>query len=183
AERLKIQTTYADQALAAQQQAAQAAAEKQAEYLSEAQSSVASAFSSLADYVQGLGTSDASPLSVQDQYKLANDNFDTDYQAAMGGDYDALTRLQSESQTALSVDKQWLGSGTDYSKAYQDMLTKLQDIGNLGADTFTASLAKQLAEKQVDTMLQVKAEIKTMNATLQQLIRMQAVGARQQKAA
>ncbi|OUL64563.1 hypothetical protein HK16_04100, partial [Acetobacter senegalensis] len=74
AERLKIQTTYADQALAAQQQAAQAAAEKQAEYLSEAQSSVASAFSNLADYVQGLGTSDASPLSVQDQYKLANDN-------------------------------------------------------------------------------------------------------------
>lgn len=183
AERLKIQTTYADQALAAQQQAAQAAAEKQAEYLSEAQSSVASAFSNLADYVQGLGTSDASPLSVQDQYKLANDNFDTDYQAAMGGDYDALTRLQSESQTALSVDKQWLGSGTDYSKAYQDMLTRLQAIGNLGADTFTASLAKQLAEKQVDTMLQVKAEIKTMNATLQRLIRMQAVGARQQKAA
>ncbi|MCG4255611.1 phage tail protein, partial [Acetobacter senegalensis] len=183
AERLKIQATYAAQALADQEEAQQEAAEKQAEYLSQAQSSVASAFSNLADYVQGLGTSDASPLSVQDQYKLANDNFETDYQAAMGGDYDALTRLQSESQTALSLDQQWLGSGTDYSKAYQDMLTKLQAIGNLGADTFTANLAKQLAAQQVDATLQVNKSIQTMNATLQRLILMQAVGAKQQKAA
>ncbi|MDN7354348.1 phage tail protein [Acetobacter senegalensis] len=167
AERLQIQQEYQDKATAAQE-----------EYLSQAQSSVASAFSNLADYVQGLGTSDASPLSVQDQYKLANDNFDTDYQAAMGGDYDALTRLQSESQTALSLDQQWLGSGTDYAKAYQDMLTKLQAIGTLGADTFTANLAKQLAAQQVDATLQVKQEIQTMNATLQRLIRMQAVGAK-----
>ncbi|MCC6104759.1 phage tail length tape measure family protein [Acetobacter sp.] len=167
AERLQIQQEYQDKATAAQE-----------EYLSQAQSSVASAFGNLADYVQGLGTSDASPLSVQDQYKLANDNFDTDYQAAMGGDYDALTRLQSESQTALSLDQQWLGSGTDYAKAYQDVLTKLQAIGNLGADTFTANLAKQLAAQQVDATLQVKQEIQTMNATLQRLIRMQAVGAK-----
>ncbi|MFP2872606.1 phage tail length tape measure family protein [Acetobacter tropicalis] len=181
AERLKIQATYAAQALADQEAAQQEAAEQQAEYLSQAQSSVASAFSNLADYVQGLGTSDASPLSVQDQYKLANDNFDTDYQAAMGGDYDALTRLQSESQTALSVDKQWLGSGTDYSKAYQDMLTKLQAIGNLGADTFTANLAKQLAAQQVDATLQVKQSIQTMQAAitaeLKQFIRVQTLKA------
>ncbi|MCG4260763.1 phage tail length tape measure family protein [Acetobacter senegalensis] len=167
AERLQIQQSYQDKAAEAQQQ-----------YLSQAQSSVESAFSNLADYVQGLGTSDASPLSVQDQYQLANDNFDTDYQAAMGGDYDALTRLQSESQTALSLDQQWLGSGTDYSKAYQDMLTKLQAIGNLGADTFTANLAKQLAAQQVDATLQVNKSIQTMNATLQRLIRMQAIGAK-----
>ncbi|ATJ90735.1 phage tail length tape measure family protein [Acetobacter tropicalis] len=181
AERLKIQATYAAQALADQEAAQQEAAEQQAEYLSQAQSSVASAFSNLADYVQGLGTSDASPLSVQDQYKLANDNFDMDYQAAMGGDYDALTRLQSESQTALSVDKQWLGSGTDYSKAYQDMLTKLQAIGNLGADTFTANLAKQLAAQQVDATLQVNKSIQTMQAAitaeLKQFIRMQTLKA------
>ncbi|MGV4856391.1 phage tail protein [Acetobacter senegalensis] len=172
AERLQIQQEYQDKATAAQE-----------EYLSQAQSSVASAFSNLADYVQGLGTSDASPLSVQDQYKLANDNFDTDYQAAMGGDYDALTRLQSESQTALSLDQQWLGSGTDYARAYQDMLTKLQAIGNLGADAFTANLAKQLAAQQVDATLQVNKSIQTMNATLQRLLLMQAVGAKQQKAA
>ncbi|MCP1278187.1 transglycosylase SLT domain-containing protein, partial [Acetobacter cerevisiae] len=79
AERLEIQQTYADKAKAAD-----------AEYQSQAQSSVASVFSSLSSYVQGLGVSDASPLSVQDQYKLANDNFNTDYQAAVGGDYNAL---------------------------------------------------------------------------------------------
>ncbi|KXV75558.1 hypothetical protein AD953_06965, partial [Acetobacter malorum] len=145
AERLEIQQTYADKAKAAD-----------AEYQSQAQSSVASVFSSLSSYVQGLGVSDASPLSVQDQYKLANDNFNTDYQAAVGGDYNALSRLQSESQTALSLDKQWLGSGVAYSNAYQDQLKQLQNLGNLGSDVFTANLAKQLAAGQVDATLQVK---------------------------
>ncbi|MGV4855773.1 phage tail protein [Acetobacter senegalensis] len=167
AERLQIQQSYQDKAAEAQQQ-----------YLSQAQSSVESAFSNLADYVQGLGTSDASPLSVQDQYKLANDNFDTDYQAAMGGDYDALSRIQADSQTALSLDRQWLGSGTAYADAYKEQLTRLQALGNLGPDTFTANLAKQLAAQQVDATLQVNKSVQTMTATLQRLIRMQAVGAK-----
>ncbi|MCP1231719.1 transglycosylase SLT domain-containing protein [Acetobacter indonesiensis] len=181
AERLKIQKTYADQALATQQQAAEAAAEKQAQYQAQAQSSITSVFSSLADYVRGLGTSDASPLSAQDQYKLANDNFNADYQAAMGGDYDALSRLQTESQTVLSVDQKWLGSGTDYASAYKDQLTKLQAIGNLGADTFTANLAKQLAAQQVDATLQVKQAVQAMQAAitaeLKQFIRVQTLKA------
>ncbi|MCG0995285.1 transglycosylase SLT domain-containing protein [Acetobacter indonesiensis] len=181
AERLKIQKTYADQALATQQQAAEAAAEKQAQYQAQAESSITSVFSSLADYVRGLGTSDASPLSVQDQYKLANDNFNADYQAAMGGDYDALSRLQTESQTVLSVDQKWLGSGTDYASAYKDQLTKLQAIGNLGADAFTANLAKQLAAQQVDATLQVKQAVQAMQAAitaeLKQFIRVQTLKA------
>ncbi|MGV4877632.1 transglycosylase SLT domain-containing protein [Acetobacter indonesiensis] len=181
AERLKIQKTYADQALATQQQAEEAAAEKQAQYQAQAQSSITSVFSSLTDYVRGLGTSDASPLSVQDQYKLANDNFNADYQAAMGGDYDALSRLQTESQTVLSVDQKWLGSGTDYASAYKDQLTKLQAIGNLGADTFTANLAKQLAAQQVDATLQVKQAVQAMQAAitaeLKQFIRVQTLKA------
>lgn len=155
AERLQIQQSYADKAAATE-----------AEYQSQAQSSVASVFSSLSSYVQGLSVSDASPLSVQDQYKAANDNFDTDYQAAMGGDYDALSRLQSESQTALSLDQKWLGSGSDYTKAYQDMLTKLQAIANLGSDVFTANLAKQLAAQQVDATLQVKQVVQELKTAL-----------------
>ncbi|MCP1272032.1 hypothetical protein, partial [Acetobacter cerevisiae] len=74
--------------------------------------------------------------------------------------------------------KQWLGSGVAYSNAYQDQLKQLQNLGNLGSDVFTANLAKQLAARQVDATLQVKQEIQTMNATLQRLLRMQAVGAK-----
>ncbi|WP_281701045.1 transglycosylase SLT domain-containing protein [Acetobacter malorum] len=170
-ERLEIQKTYADKAKAAD-----------AEYQSQAQSSVASVFSSLSSYVQGLGVSDASPLSVQDQYKLANDNFNTDYQAAVGGDYNALSRLQSESQTALSLDKQWLGSGVDYSNAYQDQLKQLQSLGNLGTDTFTSNLAKQLAAQQVDATQKVQQAVQDMQAAitaeLKQFIRSQSVSSK-----
>ncbi|WP_086653782.1 transglycosylase SLT domain-containing protein [Acetobacter malorum] len=155
AERLEIQQTYADKAKAAD-----------AEYQSQAQSSVASVFSSLSSYVQGLGVSDASPLSVEDQYKLANDNFNTDYQAAIGGDYDALSRLQSESQTALSLDKQWLGSGVDYSSAYQDQLKKLQSLGNAGTDALTANLAKQIAAGQVDAITKVQQAVQDMQGAI-----------------
>lgn len=170
AERLEIQQTYADKATAAQ-----------AQYVSQAQSSVTGVFSSLASYVQGLATSDASPLSVQDQYQAANNNFNTDYQAASGGDYNALSRLQADSQTALSLDKQWLGSGVDYAKSSQDMLEKLQAIASQGADSFTANLAKQLSANEVDGMLQVKQSVDDLKAALaaelKQLARVQSVKA------
>lgn len=155
AERLHIQQSYAEKA-----------AEEQAKYLSQAQSSVSGVFSNMSEYVRGLGVSDASPLSVQDQYRSANDNFSVDYQAALGGDYNALSRLQSESQTVLSVDQKWLGSGTDYASAYQDMLTKLQAVANLGADTFTANLAKQLSAQQVDATLQVRQVVEDLKTAL-----------------
>ncbi|WP_339077066.1 phage tail protein [Acetobacter sp. AC2005] len=172
AERLQIQTEYQEKATEAQQ-----------EYLSQAQSSVASVFSNLTDYVQGLATSDASPLSVEDQYKSANDNLNIDYKAAMGGDYNALSRLQSDSQSDLTLAKEWFGSGVDYAKEFQKNLTMLQSIANVDPGQFTAALAKQLSANVVDATLQVKQEIQTMNTTLQRLIRMQALGVKAAKVA
>lgn len=170
AERLEIQQNYADQALTAQKQ-----------YESQANSSVASVFSNLADYAQGLSTSDASPLSVQDQYGVANDNLHSDYSLAMGGDYDALSRLQSDSQAFLTDAKAWFGSGTGYSDAYKDVLTMLQSVGSVGSDDFTASLAKTLAAQQTDATFQVKAAVQSMHAAvvaeLKQWSRIQSVRA------
>ncbi|MFT8471379.1 transglycosylase SLT domain-containing protein [Acetobacter persici] len=165
-ERLQIQQTYTDKAAATALEAAQKQQQIQDEIQDQALSSVSSVFGSLSSYVQGLGVSDASPLSVEDQYKLANDNFNTDYQAAVGGDYDALSRIQTESQTALSLDKQWLGSGVDYANAYQDQLKQLQSLGNMGADAFTSNLAKQLAAQQVDATAQVQKAVQDMQAAI-----------------
>ncbi|AQT04851.1 hypothetical protein [Acetobacter persici] len=165
-ERLQIQQTYADKAAATALEAAEKQKQIQDEIQDQALSSVSSVFGSLSSYVQGLGVSDASPLSVEDQYKLANDNFNTDYQAAVGGDYDALSRIQTESQTALSLDKQWLGSGVDYANAYQDQLKQLQSLGNMGADAFTSNLAKQLAAQQVDATAQVRKAVQDMQAAI-----------------
>ena len=170
AERLEIQQQYAGNSLAQLQQ-----------YNSSALQSVTSVFSSLTSYVQDLATSDASPLSIQTQYGVANANLTSDYQAAMGGDYDALSRVQSDAQTYLTLAKQWDGSGTAYADDFQRVLTMLQSIGNLGSDTFTASLAKTLFQQNTDATLQVKTAIQTMQtaitAELRQFIRVQAAKA------
>ncbi|WP_338332157.1 phage tail length tape measure family protein [Acetobacter sp. LMG 32666] len=170
AERLKIQQTYAGESLAQLEQ-----------YSSSALQSVTSVFSNLSSYVQGLETSSVSPLSVQDQYGAANDNLSLDYQKAMGGDYDALSRVQSDAQTYLTLAQQWDGSGTAYADDFQKVLTMLQSIGNLGSDTFTASLAKTLFQQNTDATLQVKTAIQNMeasiNATLRQFTRVQAAKA------
>lgn len=170
AERLKIQQTYADQA---------AQVQKNAE--SSALQSVTSVFQNLASYTHDLATSDASPLSVQEQYGVANDNLTSDYNAAMGGDYDAFSRLQSDAQAELSLSKNWYGSGTGYTDDYKRVLTMLQNIGNFGPDTFTATLAKTLINQNTDATLQVKKAIQDMQASitaeLRQFIRVQAAKA------
>ncbi|MFT8944844.1 MAG: phage tail protein, partial [Acetobacter pasteurianus] len=155
AERLQIQQEYQEKSLEAQQ-----------EYLDQADQSVASVFSNLGTYVQGLATSDASPLSVEDQYKAANDNLNIDYKAAMGGDYNALSRLQSDSQSDLTLAKEWFGSGADYAKEFQKNLTMLQSVANVDTGQFTASLAKQLSANAVDATNQVKQAVDSMKTAV-----------------
>ncbi|KAA8387771.1 phage tail protein [Acetobacter sp. DmW_136] len=168
AERLQIQQEYQEKSL-----------EKQQEYLDQADQSVASVFSSLGTYVQGLDTSDASPLSVQQQYQAANQSLNTDYQAAMGGDYNALSRLQSDSQSDLTLAKQWFGSGVDYAKEFQNNLTMLQSVANVDTGQFTAALAKQLSANAVDATNQVTQAVNTMKtavvAELKQFIQVQTI--------
>lgn len=121
--------------------------------------------------MQGLATSDASPLSVQQQYGVANDNLNSDYAAAQSGDYDALSRLQSDAQTELSLSKQWNGSGAAYNEDYRRTLTMLQSIGNIGADPFTAALAKTLLTENTDAVLAVKKAIENMESNLAMLLK------------
>nr|WP_240322938.1 hypothetical protein [Acetobacter pomorum] len=109
AERLQIQQEYQEKALEAQK----AAQEQALEYQSEANEKLESVFDSLDTYEKGLTTSDASPLSVADQYKAANDNLHTDYQAA-GWEFDALSALQTDMQNFLSLSQKFNGGGAAY---------------------------------------------------------------------
>lgn len=137
AERLQIQQSYA---------------EKAAEATSQANQSLASTFSSLTEYAKGLSTSDASPLSVADQYKAANDNLQGDYQAALGGNSTALGSVQSDMQTFLSLSKTLNGGGIGYTTDYQQIVTMLQALGNLGTGDLTADAMRKIAEDQTATL-------------------------------
>lgn len=138
AERLQIQQQYNDQAL----------------------QSAESVMSSLATYGAGLATSDASPLSAADQYRVANDNFTTDLTAAQGGDYTALQAMQGDMQTLLSTSKTYNGSGTAYADDYARVMQALQSLGSISTDDLTASVMKEALKTSTDTL----------NTTLQQLV-------------
>ncbi|MFT8613706.1 MAG: phage tail protein, partial [Gluconobacter oxydans] len=138
AERLQIQQQYNDQAL----------------------QSAESVMSSLETYGAGLATSDASPLSAADQYRVANDNFTTDLTAAQGGDYTALQAMQGDMQTLLSTSKTYNGSGTAYADDYARVMQALQSLGSVSTDDLTASVMKEALKTSTDTL----------NTTLQQLV-------------
>ncbi|MGX7346903.1 transglycosylase SLT domain-containing protein [Acetobacter pasteurianus] len=146
-QRLKIQSQYAQEAAEQQEEAA----EQQQQYVDQAQQSIASIFSSLTTYVNGLATSDASPLSAEDQYGVANDNFQTDYTAAMGGDYDALSRMQSDAQTLLSTGKTYDGSGTDYASLFSTVTTDLGNLVNANLSKMQQTLITQEKSSTSDT--------------------------------
>ncbi|MFW7267544.1 phage tail length tape measure family protein [Gluconacetobacter sp. Hr-1-5] len=156
AERLQIQAEYNGDSIAQQQQ-----------YLSQAQQSVASVYSSLSSYAQSLALSSASPLSVQDQYNLAQGSLTSDYQAAQGGDYDALSRIQSDAQSFLGLSQSWQGSGTGYTADYQQTLKILQSLAGADTGALTATLAQKLAQNQVDATNGVTEAVTTMKKALQ----------------
>ncbi|ALR88194.1 phage tail protein [Acetobacter pasteurianus] len=148
AERLQIQTEYQEKAL-----------EKQKEYQDQASEQVSSVFSNLLSYAKGLNTSDVSPLSVEDQYKAANDNLHTDYQAAMGGNSTALASLQTDMQTYLSLSQKYNGGGAAYVEDYQAVLTMLKSLGSMNTDALTADSMRQIAQDQTTTLASILQQI------------------------
>lgn len=168
---IDLDKSLADQRIQIQNQYQQQALQDQKQYEDQANSSVASVFSSLTDYASNLLLSDASPLSVQDQYKLANDNLQSDYTLALSGDYDALGRIQSDMQSWLTDSKAWNGSGTGYSDDMSQGLKMLQSLSNLGSDKYTASLAKTLAKQSTDATLAVKQAVENMQKAVTEELR------------
>ncbi|OAG72935.1 murein transglycosylase [Gluconobacter japonicus] len=167
AERLQIQQQYNGTSVA-----------QLKEYQEQAQQSVTSVFSSLTDYARGLNTSDASPLSAQAQYQSANDNLMSDYQAAMGGDYDALSRIQSDASTFLSTSKTWQGSGTGYSTDFTQVTNILKALGQSDSDKITASLVQKLSQQTNDLlkgMTDQMAELVKVATATQKTTQLQAV--------
>lgn len=140
AERLKIQQQYTDQAA----------------------SSVSSVISSLTSYAQGLAFSDASPLSAQDQYAAANDNFTTDLAAAKSGDFTALQNLQGYASTLLSTSQAWNGSGQGYVTDYQRVMQALQDVGNTSSASLISSEMKAALQSQTDVLAGLLQQLVTL---------------------
>ncbi|GAN61610.1 hypothetical protein ACI01nite_24970 [Acetobacter cibinongensis] len=144
AERLKIQNTYSGQTLENQKQA---------------QQSLSNTFGSLRDYAKSLSLSDASPLSVSDQYKAANDNLQTDYGKALGGDSTALASVQQDMQSFLSVSKKLNGGGIGYVVDYKQIQAMLQSLGSMNTDKLTADAMRLIVQDSTTTLATILQQI------------------------
>lgn len=122
----------------------------QKEYQSEANEKLESIFDSLDTYEKGLTTSDASPLSVADQYKAANDNLHTDYQAALGGNYDALSALQTDMQTFLSLSQKFNGGGAAYVSDFNMVQTFVKALGGMDLTKVQTDVLNKIQQEQSD---------------------------------
>jgi hypothetical protein len=166
AERLKIQQDYADQAagIARQSAADIAAAQK------EAGQSAASVISSLADYARGLAYSDKSALSAQDQYSLALGQYNAVSGAALAGDAGSLSKLKDYSDTLLGASRAMNGSGAAYASDFSRVADVLSRVGNLSADTLTASYFAQITmQAQEASANTVVAAIRDLQASVESL--------------
>lgn len=161
AERLQIQQEYQEKAL-----------EQQEEYQSEANEKLQSVFDSLDTYEKGLTTSDASPLSVADQYKAANDNLQSDYQGALGGNYDALAALQTDMQTFLSLSQKYNGGGAAYVSDFNMVQTIVKALGGMDLTKAQADVLNKIQQgqsNQTETLASLLQDLlKTAVAQLQE---------------
>jgi trimeric autotransporter adhesin len=140
------------------QLAAQDAAEAQKRL--DAAGTAAQAITSLTAYATSLKTSDASPLSPQDQLDLARSQFNAASGAAAAGDFNSLSQLQGFAQTFLAASRQVYGSGTAYVTDFQRVLDALQQVSNVPADTLTASVLQSETRTQTATLVEALADLK-----------------------
>jgi hypothetical protein len=157
AERLQIQQKYADQ-IAQQTEAAN--------------SKAADAITALVNYATGLQTSNASPLSPQDQLALARSQFNAVGGAAAAGDYTSIQKLQGYAQSFLDASRVVYGSGSDYVSDFKRVLEVLGQVADVTPETLTASVLRTETRTQtaelVEVLEQLKAAVDTVTTQLRQ---------------
>ena len=169
-ERAGIVKKYADQAT----QAVQAAAQQQAQALSQAQNNVSSLFDNLTSYAQKLKVGADSPLSPLDQYAAASSQFNAVSGAAAAGDYSSASKLTTYADALISSSRAVNGSGVGYS---QDVARVLDALGNVStaSDALTTSALRQIQQeataKTVDAISALQDEVRLLRREIAQQAR------------
>lgn len=126
-----------------QRSAAQAAMSAAQQQLSAAKS-LQDAGRRLREYVQGLRSSDLSPLTMAEKVAEAAGHYQRTLSAAQGGDEEALRNLQSVSSTYLDLARQFYASNQAYTDIFNSVTGALDGLGAglLGQGNSAASIAQ-----------------------------------------
>ncbi|MFC5359447.1 phage tail length tape measure family protein [Azospirillum himalayense] len=164
---------YQQSTAAAEKAAAAAAAkaaedEKAAAVQASAAQKVAGTIQSLTSYASGLAFSDLSALAPEQQYSLATSQFNAVSGAAVAGDYNSLSQLQSYSDAYLRTARQQFGSGQGYADAFAKVTDVLSRVATVEPDRLTSSAMAMETRTQtatlVDELRSLKAEVSALRA-------------------
>jgi hypothetical protein len=128
---------------------------------------------SLADYVAGLRMGNLSPLSPRAQLVSAQGQFDRLLQAAQGGDFNALARLESAAGTLLNLGQEVEGSGAGFTALFDRVTAALEGLGSsLTPDTLTASIFQQEQRSNTEILREAIERLETQMAGLRTEVRL-----------
>jgi hypothetical protein len=162
AERLRVQRDYAAEAVAAEKQANDTAA-----------STAASLITSLTGYARQLRYGETSSISAQSQYDLASSSLNAVGGAAVAGDWNSITKVQSYAQDFLNTSRVVNGSGQQYAADMARVLNLLDSVAGLGPDRLTDSARQiQAIDSQTTTLVAelqaLRSEVKALRVEQQQ---------------
>jgi hypothetical protein len=140
-EMAQLEQTLGEERLAIQTQA-------NAQILQAAQSAI----TSLDSFATGLQVSAASPLSPQDQRKLASNQFQKDVTAAASGDLTAYGAAQTDASAFLSASRTVNGSGAGYVSDFQSVMDGLRQLANVTPDTLTSAVLQSEMRTQTQQL-------------------------------
>ena len=118
---IEVQISLLEQQQDAAQQAAQAAIQ--------AYNAQQAALERVADFAASLLTSNFSPLNPQEQLAIAQAQFEAAFEAAQGGDVNALGSLQGLAQTLLGLSQTNYASGQANTDIFNSVLAMLESLG------------------------------------------------------
>lgn len=173
AERLAIVQQYNDQIATTEQQAAQQQAAEVAQQQGQAQQAALGLVTNIAQYVRGISTGAASPLSAQGQFDFASRQFDAAFGAARAGDFNSAQSLTSLADTKLTAARGLYGSGAGYVQAYNEVVTALEQFSGLPAERLTnsslAAIQKAANQPVVDGLEAIRKGINDLRLELRQV--------------
>lgn len=115
---------------------------------------------SISDYVRGITFSPDSALSPSSRYNAARSQFETAITAARGGDADALSGLTGYAETFRTSSRAMFGSGANFVRDFDRIISALDSIATLPAETLTATVFSAETRTQTQTLVASLADLK-----------------------
>jgi hypothetical protein len=156
-------TSYVAQTLTLEQTLSAERLKITQQYYDQGRQQVLSVVQSLTGYTRSLALSSASPLSAQDQYAYAQNEFGTTSAGALGGSFTDLQQLQQAAQDLLTASRAINGSGAQYAADYAQVTSVLGGIAGAPSDQLTASAMSSIQQSVTD---QLTAALGALGATI-----------------